>query len=156
MLHYLMRVYAQDMKCDLPAFHPDTLKMLEDYHWPGNVRELSNLLARLIILHPGTELGPEHVRPLLEQGQPLPLAPTTLPNMAVPSTPVRKRQENGPSDHSALADVEKAHIEHILSLTRGRVSGNQGAARLLGLPRSTLQYKLRKHGIMPQDFMKRA
>jgi transcriptional regulator with GAF, ATPase, and Fis domain len=154
MLHYLMRVYAQDMKCDLPAFHPDTLKMLEDYHWPGNVRELSNLLARLIILHPGTELGPEHVRPLLEQGQALPLAPSTFPDLAVPSTPVRTRQENGPLGHSALADVEKAHIEHVLSLTRGRVSGNQGAARLLGLPRSTLQYKLRKHGIMPRDFMK--
>ncbi|NLW81274.1 MAG: sigma-54-dependent Fis family transcriptional regulator [Desulfovibrionales bacterium] len=152
MLHYLIRVYAEDMHCAPPVFHPDTLKMLEDYHWPGNVRELSNLLARLLILHPGAKLGPEHVRPLLEQGQPFTPA---LPKAAVPSAPALMCQENVPASSSALADVEKAHIEHVLALVGGRVSGNKGAAKLLGLPRSTLQYKLRKHGITPRDFMKR-
>ncbi len=155
MLHYLMRIYADDMHCAPLAFHPDTLKMLEDYHWPGNVRELSNMLARLLILHPGTELGPEHVRPLLEQGQPVPQAPPAPPSAAAPAAPARTRQESGPASPNALSEVEKAHIEHILALTGGRVSGSRGAAGLLGLPRSTLQYKLRKHGIMPRDFMKR-
>lgn len=158
MLQYLMRVYAGDMKCDLPVFHPDTLKMLEDYHWPGNVRELSNLLARLMILHPGTELGPEHVRPLLEQEQqfsPEPPASPALPDAAAPSAPPQTRQNKAAISPNALAEVEKAHIEHILSLTGGRVSGNQGAAKLLDLPRSTLQYKLRKHGITPRNFMKK-
>jgi transcriptional regulator with GAF, ATPase, and Fis domain len=155
MLHYLMRVYAGDMQCAPLVFHPDTLKMLEDYHWPGNVRELSNLVARLLILHPGTELGPEHVRPLLEQGEPFTAAPPAPPKAATPSAPARTRQENGPTGSNSLAEVEKAHIEHILALVAGRVSGNHGAAKILGLPRSTLQYKLRKHGIIPLDFMKR-
>jgi transcriptional regulator with GAF, ATPase, and Fis domain len=176
MLRYLTRVYAGDMQCAPPTFHPDTLKMLEDYHWPGNVRELSNLLARLLILHPGKQLGPEHVSPLLEQGQisaptiptspvsptppvsptiPTSLAHPTIPDAATPAPPAQTYQEKGSASSNALAEVEKAHIEHILALTRGRVSGNQGAARILGMPRSTLQYRLRKYGIIPQDFMKK-
>jgi DNA-binding NtrC family response regulator len=156
MLRYLTRVYAGDMQCAPPTFHPDTLKMLEDYHWPGNVRELSNLLARLLILHPGKQLGPEHVSPLLEQGQisaptiptspvspPPPVSPTiptslahpTIPDAATPAPPAQTYQEKGSASSNALAEVEKAHIEHILALTRGRVSGNQGAARILGMPR---------------------
>lgn len=163
MLHYLMRIFAGDMQCVPPTFHPETLKMLEAYHWPGNVRELSNMLARLLILHPGVELGPEHVRPLLEQGaresppSPVPGPPASavsLPGEGACAVP-QPAPPGGARDPRALAEVEKAHIEHILTLTGGRVSGNRGAARMLGLPRSTLQYKLRKHGIVPRDFMKR-
>lgn len=162
MMQYLLNIYASDMQCVPPTFHPDTLRLLENYHWPGNVRELSNLLARLLILHPGMELGPEHVRPLLEQSACEPFEPQA-PLYAFPGGPV---SPPGPPSHTtagqarpatrhALSDVEKAHIEHILTLTNGRVSGAQGAAKLLGIPRSTLQYKLRKHKINPRDFMKR-
>lgn len=67
MLQHLMHIHAGDMKCAPATFHPEALCMLESYHWPGNVRELSNLLARLLILHPGAKIGPDGVRPLLEQ-----------------------------------------------------------------------------------------
>ena len=166
MLHYLLRIFADDMQCLPPTFHAETLAMLEAYHWPGNVRELSNLLARLLILHPGAELGPEHVKPLLEQNMPapssVPLPDATVASIGAFASPRPEASSPPPSPQggrtmspSALAEVEKAHIEHILTLTGGRVSGNQGAAKLLGLPRSTLQYKLRKHHIVPKDFMKR-
>lgn len=64
-------------------------------------------------------------------------------------------QKNSAMNTRALpAEMEKAHTEHILTLTGGRVSGSQGAARMLGVPRSTLQYKLRKHKIVPKNFIK--
>ena len=153
MLHYLMKIYSGDMQCAPPVFHPETLKMLEGYHWPGNVRELSNLLARLLILHPGAEISPGHVLPLLEQSSVVyaePRMPPPLPEAVKPAPPMQSAQK----DSQALAQVEKAHIEHILTMTNGRVSGSQGAAKLLNIPRSTLQYKLRKHGIIPRTFMK--
>ena len=157
MLHYLVKIYSSDMKCASPRFHPEALKMLESYHWPGNVRELSNLLARLLILHSGVGIGPEHVRPLLEQSSGMNSDPQRTPAQAhSPITPYGSHmaQPQQPRDAQALAQVEKNHIEHILTLTNGRVSGSQGAAKLLNIPRSTLQYKLRKHGIVPHKFMR--
>ena len=153
MLHYLMKIFSGDMQCAPPRFHPETLRMLENYHWPGNVRELSNLLARLLILHSGTEIGPAHVLPLLEQSGATHTAnpPATTPQAGPLPEPA---PQPGLSDAHTLAQVEKAHIEHILTLTNGRVSGCQGAARLLNIPRSTLQYKLKKHGIVPRKFVR--
>jgi DNA-binding NtrC family response regulator len=138
MLHYLMKIFFNDMQCAQPRFHPEALRVLENYHWPGNVRELSNLVARLLILHSGMEIGPEHVRPLLERssimntGLLLTLTPKPefLPE-AVPRTM--------PQDSQALAQVEKSHTKRILTQTNGRVSGSQGAAKLLNIPRSTLE-----------------
>jgi len=156
MLHYLMKIYASDVQRVPPIFHSDALKMLESYHWPGNVRELSNMLARLLILHPGAEIGPEHVMPLLEQSGSMGMEaqrPAVVREDAAPVYPAQALQSQ-PRDTQALAQVEKSHIEHILTLTNGRVSGSQGAAKLLNIPRSTLQYKLRKHGIIPRKFMR--
>jgi DNA-binding NtrC family response regulator len=149
MLHYLMKIFSSDMQCAPPRFHRETLHMLENYHWPGNVRELSNLLARLLILHSGTEIGPAHVLSLLEQSSTANTPATPKADPLPESVP-----QPQPQDAHALAQVEKTHIEHILTLTNGRVSGSQGAARLLNLPRSTLQYKLKKHGIVPRKFMR--
>ena len=46
-----------------------------------------------------------------------------------------------------LAEAERRHIEMVLTRTGGRLGGKQGAATLLGIPRTTLQYRLKKHGI---------
>jgi Transcriptional regulator containing GAF, AAA-type ATPase, and DNA binding domains len=158
MLRYLMNIYSSDMQRIPPQFHPDALKMLEDYHWPGNVRELSNLLARLLILHSGSKIGVEHVRPLLERSSAMSSkqhhGSTQQPPSGFSTPSGNALPPLAPDNASALAQVEKAHIEHILTLTNGRISGNQGAAKLLNLPRSTLQYKLKKHGIKARKFMR--
>ena len=152
MLHYLMKIFSSDMQCVPPRFHPETLRMLENYHWPGNVRELSNLLAKLLILHSGVEIGPAHVLPLLEQSSAINVRPRSA--VAPKSEPLPELVPQPlPQGAQTLAQVEKSHIEHILTLTRGRVSGSQGAAKLLNIPKSTLQYKLKKHGIVPRKFM---
>ncbi len=190
MLHHIMQLHAQDMHCAPATIHPEAMRVLEQYHWPGNVRELSNILARLIILHPGSQIGPEHVLPLLEHN-------TTgndpnqgdLPHAFTQGTDCLTKDgvpfANGPplthppphtSGHSfgfglgsnhytehgaersvsttSLANAEKNYIERALIMTNGKVSGSQGAAKLLHIPRGTLQYKLKKHGISPKDFCK--
>ena len=125
MLLHLTRLYAQDMHCAPLDLHPDALVVLKAYHWPGNVRELSNLVARLLILHTGALIGPEHVLPLLEQGQ-------EAENNSVGSAWGNPLEEKG---KKTLAAMEKEHIERALSQAGGRVSGESGAARLLGIPR---------------------
>lgn len=162
MLRHLMHIHAEDMSCTPATFHPEALHMLEEYHWPGNVRELSNLVARLLILHPGGEIGPDKVRPLLEQSssQNSPehmqgmgyyhssYSAPPLDHIAVASTPSSTHEAH------SLNHAEKKHIERILTMVNGRISGKQGAASLLCVPRSTLQYKLKKHGINPKYFQR--
>jgi len=53
-----------------------------------------------------------------------------------------------------LAEAERQHIIQALIKTRGVVGGEKGAARLLELPRSTLQYRLKKFGVKPGDYVK--
>jgi len=103
---------------------PEGLERLRAYDWPGNVRELANLLERAAILSPGPALGPE-----------------------VLDVPGRRRRPSatlGTSETATLAEVQRAHIERTLALTRGRIYGKGGAAELLGLKPSTLQSRMQK------------
>ncbi|MEG6593823.1 helix-turn-helix domain-containing protein, partial [Desulfovibrio sp. 1188_IL3213] len=63
-----------------------------------------------------------------------------------PSAPVPARQEASPALLS-LEENERAHIAKALRLCGGKLSGPGGAADVLGVPRSTLQYRIRKLGI---------
>jgi formate hydrogenlyase transcriptional activator len=103
------------------------LQRLQGYEWPGNVRELANVLERAAILSSNPALGPE----LLD-------------------LPGRRRRASGaaaPGETSTLAEVQRAHIERTLALTRGRIYGRGGAAEVLGLKPSTLQSKMAKLGL---------
>jgi transcriptional regulator with GAF, ATPase, and Fis domain len=53
----------------------------------------------------------------------------------------------------SLRDSERQHIVKTLTRTRGAIGGPNGAARLLGLPRSTLQYRIKKLAIQPRDYL---
>ena len=54
---------------------------------------------------------------------------------------------------STLADAEREHIEQALSKCGGVVGGRNGAAQLLALHRSTLQYRLKKYGLNPKEYV---
>ncbi|WP_208728258.1 sigma-54-dependent Fis family transcriptional regulator [Oceanidesulfovibrio indonesiensis] len=109
-----------------PEFAPDAVDVLMAYTWPGNVRELKNLVKRLIILHPGKRLGPGIVQGMLQTEQ---------------------TENDNASSFPSLAEMEKQHIEKALELSGGKVGGSGSAAQLLGIPRSTLQYRMKKHGV---------
>jgi transcriptional regulator with PAS, ATPase and Fis domain len=120
------------MKRQVKGVSANAIQMLQAYHWPGNVRELRNVIERAFILHAGAEeFRPEHLPPEL-RGAAAVSRRTDKPAAAVPQ------------DGLVLEDVEKKLIQEALD----RSSGNQSrAARLLGVSRDTVRYRLKKHGM---------
>ena len=100
------------------------MDILISYDWPGNIRELENLIERAMILSSGNTL---------EEGGWLPVAKSTA--------------TNGKAYVQKLEDVEKNHIVEILRKTNWKVSGEKGAAKILGLNPTTLEARMKKLGI---------
>jgi tetratricopeptide (TPR) repeat protein len=98
---------------------------LQAYRWPGNVRELSHVMERVTLLCAETIIGPE-----------------TLERLGLPGTSALPESRLVRADHE-LPD-EAARITQALSLTGGNVVR---AARLLGMSRDAVRYRLRKYGI---------
>jgi formate hydrogenlyase transcriptional activator len=107
-----------------------TLEQLSAYHWPGNIRELQNVVERAVILSEGDTFEVDESWLQRES-----------PDTPRPDTP---RQHQG---LSALADREAEMIEAALAEIHGRISGPSGAAAKLGIPRQTLESKIRRLGI---------
>ncbi|HEX9241074.1 MAG TPA: sigma-54 dependent transcriptional regulator [Anaeromyxobacter sp.] len=128
--HFVAR-FNQEMKRNVLGVSAPAMEMLRAYYWPGNVRELRNVIERAFILHAGAEeLRPEHLTPELHRA-----APSRKPDKIVP---------NITEEGLVLDDVEKKLIAEAME----RASGNQSkAARLLGVSRDTLRYRLKKHGM---------
>ena len=107
---------------------PETLSVLFSYQWPGNIRELQNFIERSVILSDGDIL-----RPPLEE---LKLSPEV--------------ESSGATTLPAATTLEEAERDHILKTlehTRWIVAGPNGAAARLGIPRSTLYFRMQKLGI---------
>jgi DNA-binding NtrC family response regulator len=128
--HFVAR-YNQEMKREVKGIAPAALDALAAYHWPGNVRELRNVIERAFILHATSdEIRPEHLPPELRKAVPQKRADKIVPQVS----------EQG----LVLEDVEKKLISEAME----RASGNQSkAARLLGISRDTLRYRLKKHNM---------
>jgi formate hydrogenlyase transcriptional activator len=95
------------------------------YNWPGNIRELENLIERALILTPGNTLEP---------GDWLPLEKAA-------------KGSNGKISPQKIQDVEKQHIIEVLKKANWKVSGEKGAAKILGLNPTTLEARMKKLGI---------
>ncbi|WP_346014534.1 sigma 54-interacting transcriptional regulator [Thiocystis violacea] len=104
-------------------------RLLRRYPWPGNLRELANLCERLVILLPGAEVGPESLPREVRRGDAL---IETATGFELPPQGID------------LNRLEAELIRQALSLAAGNKSR---AARLLGLTRDTLLYRLQKHVI---------
>ena len=108
------------------------MKALTAWSWPGNIRELENLMERSVILSDGSAL---HV-PLSE--------------LKTASLPLTSPSDQGPDQ--SLDSAEREHILNVLRETGGRLSGPDGAARRLGLKRTTLHSKMQRLKITRQDY----
>jgi formate hydrogenlyase transcriptional activator len=108
-----------------------TLKLFQAYDWPGNIRELQNVIERAVILSDGDTFSVDET--WLKWQAPQSAGPTAGLNRAL------QRQE-------------KEMIEAALAESAGRVSGPTGAATKLGLPRPTLDAKIRRLGINKYRF----
>ncbi len=120
--HFVQKLTARFNK-PIAVIPEDVMEVLKAHDWPGNIRELQNFIERAVVFSP---------EPILR----LPLADlkqmTKRPSASVSRT---------------LADAERDHILEVLGQTDGMIGGLHGAASRLGLPRTTLVYKMRKLGI---------
>ncbi len=101
-----------------------TMDLLERYAWPGNIRELKNVIERAMILSAGSTLYVDRFE-MEEDGL--------------------NNPEN--SEPILLDEVTRQHIVRILERADWRIYGKMGAAKILGLKPSTLQYKIKKLNI---------
>jgi formate hydrogenlyase transcriptional activator len=136
LVEYFIDRYARRDGKNIKRVSKKTLEVLQSYLWPGNIRELQNVIERSVILCE-TEIFSIDESWLLKR-----------PSM----TPELKHQVELPR---RLLVQEKDMIEAALKETRGRVFGPTGAAAKLGIPRSTLESKIRSLEIDKNRFRTR-
>lgn len=135
LMKQLTVIQAREMNRPEPIYNHGALERLCGYSWPGNVRELKNLVKRMVILRAGESISIGDVEKILESARP--------------------QGQRVSEEVASLRDSERLHIVKALAKTRGVLGGNRGAAKLLGLPRSTIQYRIKKLNIKPDDYMGR-
>jgi len=135
LVRYFVQKYSRRQNKTVEYVPAEAMDALVNYSWPGNVRELENLIERAVLLSPGKELRV----PLAELKS---LAVAVGGSFESPTVPVSP----GPSI-STLEEAERQHILRALRQTEWRVAGPKGAARLLGMKRTTLQARMRKLGV---------
>ncbi len=121
---------ARKMNGEVPVYTDGALETLKIYRWPGNVRELKNFVKRMVILRGGERITSLDIDKILSLDPP----------------------EEAIQQVATLADAERRHIITALKKCRGIVGGKKGISTLLGVPRTTLQYRMKKLGINPADF----
>jgi two-component system, NtrC family, response regulator AtoC len=127
LIEHFLKKY--DPKRRISSVHPAALKLLVDYYWPGNVRELENTMERLAIVTPGATIEASDIPAEFRHSR------------VLPGPEVRFMMPESGLD---LEQVEKAFITQALELAQGNKSK---AAKLLGLTRHTLLYRIEKHNL---------
>jgi transcriptional regulator with GAF, ATPase, and Fis domain len=114
----------------LASLATDDARRLQAYSWPGNVRELQNVIERAVITSTDGRLNLERALPELP-------APASLASGTSEPTPgtIRTAKE--------LEEFERSNILRALDAAKWKVSGEQGAAKLLGLNASTLSSRMK-------------
>jgi formate hydrogenlyase transcriptional activator len=133
LVEYFIDRYARKARKNIKRVNKNTLELLQSYPWPGNIRELQNVVERSVILCETEAFS-------IDEGW--------LPQHPLP-TEEPKPQAELPR---RLLVQEKDMIEAALKEARGRVSGPTGAAAKLGIPRSTLESKIRSLKINKNRF----
>jgi DNA-binding NtrC family response regulator len=125
---FFMNYFNRQFGKEFNAISPDARTLLLEYYWPGNVRELRNVIERAILLESGTEIKKEHL---------------ILQSKLRPAPPPAEKSESINSgltmDEMETEMIRKALLE---------AGGNQTrAAKLLGISRDVLRYRMRKYQI---------
>jgi DNA-binding NtrC family response regulator len=129
--HFVSR-HARRMGKTIETIPPEAMAALVAWKWPGNIRELENFLERAVILSRG-------------------------PQLHVPLAELEAMEEDEESASAAanptLHAAERDHIVRALREAKGIIGGPGGAAKRLGLKRTTLNSKIKKFGIERSDYM---
>ena len=132
LVEYFVKRYAQKAGKQIPKIDMNTLERCQSYAWPGNIRELQNIVERSVILSNGDTFWIEKA---------------WLANVQPP------RQESAGPLPNTLQNQEREIIETALAESKGKVAGPEGAAAKLGIPRSTLDSKIKQLKIKKHKFI---
>ena len=127
--------FADRNGVQIKPLNEDQIEALSTYDWPGNVRELQNVIELAVITSNDGVLNIERALPNVK-------APTE-PEVSGSSTDIRNKVRTV----KELQEIEKENIIQALEMTNWRVSGERGAARLLGMPPTTLSSRIKALGI---------
>jgi transcriptional regulator with GAF, ATPase, and Fis domain len=119
---FFVAKFAALLNKPIDVIPDEVIAALKAHDWPGNIRELQNFIERAVLYSPGSVLR-----------LPLDLKQTV--------------KQSPESASGTLADADREHILETLKQTSWLIGGQDGAANRLGLPRTTLIYKMRKLGI---------
>ncbi len=131
LVEYLIDRYAKKAGKNIRSISQKTLELFQSYYWPGNIRELQNVIERAVILCDGDTF-------CVDDTWLTPVMPQVVPTPALLV--------------ANLVEREKIMIESALREAKGLISGPTGAATKLGVPRQTLESKIRKLGINSHSF----
>src|SRR6202165_396096 len=132
LVKYLVNRYAERAGKSIRHINKRNLDLFQAYDWPGNVRELQNVIERAVILCDGETFAVDDTW----------LTPVVAPHSVATRSPLVAN----------LVEHEREVIEHALREAEGVVGGPAGAAAKLGIPRQTLESKIKKLGIKPHRF----
>src|SRR5271157_1158701 len=119
---FFVAKFAASFNKPIDLIPDEVVAVLKAHDWPGNIRELQNLIERAVLFSPGSVLR----------------LPLDLKQMV---------KQSSESVTRTLAAADREHILETLKQTAWMIVGQDGAANRLGLPRTTLIYKMRKLGI---------
>ena len=130
LVDHFLRFYCAANSLPVKTIDTEALEVLEDYHWPGNVRELENLMQRLVLMVPGSNIAVKH----LPQGI-LYTSSAKQESLLIP--------EEGISFDEEMARIEVAYLQAALR----RTGGKKAAAALLRINGQKMKYLCRKYGL---------
>jgi transcriptional regulator with GAF, ATPase, and Fis domain len=122
---HFLKLYCSQNKKQCAGIPESEMLKLKNHSWPGNIRELSNVIERAVI-----------------SGHPISFPGLEDPKI-VESRPTSKNRDLD----TIIKNVERENILRALDKSKGKVSGKNGAASLLGMSRSALLHRMRKLGV---------
>jgi len=124
LVNHFTKKYAAKTGKKIESVPKNIFYTFQKYFWPGNIRELENIIERAVIVTPGKQL-------MVGDWLPKENSTSTISSSSI----------------STLEDLEKQHIKKVLDKTGWRVSGEKGAAKVLGINPKTLDSRMRKLNI---------
>ncbi len=123
LVQWFVSRFTKKLGKQIQSVPQNVMNLLQNYAWPGNIRELENVIERAVILTRGSTLSVQELD-------------DSTHNILTPQP-----------DQVTLEEIERAYIGKILETTNWLISGDRGAAAILGLHPNTLRSRMQKLGI---------
>ncbi|MGA9293924.1 MAG: sigma 54-interacting transcriptional regulator [Ignavibacteriaceae bacterium] len=123
LINYFVNHFSRKVGKIIETISQGMVEQMMGYTWPGNIRELENIIERAVITNEGSKL---------------------ILNEILPKKAAYSSSDTGVE---TLEDLERQHIIKVLEKTNWQVSGEKGAAKILGIKRTTLEARIKRLNI---------